>query len=77
MPIYEYRCAACGCKFERLRSMSAADSPTTCPDCGGSSAERLLSRFAALSKGDGGTTTSIGGGGCGGCSGSSCASCGS
>lgn len=75
MPIYEYRCNTCGCKFERLRPMSSADSPTTCPDCGGSDAERLVSRFAAFSKGNGGTTTSVGGSSCGSCSSSSCASC--
>jgi putative FmdB family regulatory protein len=46
MPVYEYRCAACGHSFSRLfRSMSsvvAAD----CPQCGRPNAERALSRFA-------------------------------
>ncbi|WP_027080789.1 FmdB family zinc ribbon protein [Luteimonas mephitis] len=33
MPIYAYRCAACGHDFDRLQKMSDPD-PDTCPSCG-------------------------------------------
>jgi putative FmdB family regulatory protein len=32
MPLYDYRCAACG-DFRAWRSMRAAAVPTECPDC--------------------------------------------
>ncbi len=75
MPVYEYRCADCGTKFEKLLRISAASADgITCPDCGGS-ARRQLSVFAAFRKGESGQVTSVGGG-CAGCAGGSCASCG-
>ena len=75
MPLYEYRCSGCGSKFEKLMSMSAASNgPMACPGCG-SDARRQLSVFAAFRKGEGGQTTSVGGG-CAGCASGSCASCG-
>jgi|SRR5690554_7963027 len=33
MPIYAFRCAACGHHFDRLQKLSDRD-PDTCPDCG-------------------------------------------
>src|SRR5690554_7757841 len=33
MPIYAFRCAACGHAFDRLQKLSDAD-PDTCPECG-------------------------------------------
>jgi len=33
MPIYVFRCDACGEKFERLQKLSDAD-PDVCPHCG-------------------------------------------
>lgn len=46
MPLYEYRCAACGKRTEQL--VLAGDSATTpiCP-CGSHDLTRLLSTFAA------------------------------
>ena len=45
MPIFEYRCKACGEKFEALQSRG--DDPTTsCPSCGETRLQRLLSVFA-------------------------------
>ena len=42
MPIYEYRCEACGHQKEVLQKM--ADAPlTTCPSCGKESFNKLLS----------------------------------
>ncbi len=44
VPIYEYRCAACGADFEELvRGPSAA---VACPTCGDERPERRLSTFA-------------------------------
>lgn len=46
MPIYEYRCTACGKEFEETRPFSEATAPATCPACGGA-AQRLVSGFAS------------------------------
>lgn len=53
MPIYEYRCDACGKEFEALVSMSA---PTpTCEHCGapGDSVHKKVSAAGFLLKGSG------------------------
>lgn len=34
MPIYEYRCNNCNCKFDQLRKYEHIDQPLTCPHCG-------------------------------------------
>jgi putative FmdB family regulatory protein len=45
MPIYEYRCEACGSRFEKLvRGSSVA---VACPGCGGEKLEQQYSTFAA------------------------------
>lgn len=47
MPIYEYRCLACGKRSSLLiLSQSAANKPT-CKHCGSIQLERVMSRFAA------------------------------
>lgn len=74
MPLYEYQCKDCSARFERLRPAAKSDD-AECSSCGSSHTRRLLSRFAAHSKGDGGSHA-IGGGGCAGCGGGHCASCG-
>jgi len=43
MPLFEYRCAACGKRFEVL--MRRAVTPA-CPACGSESVEKQLSAFA-------------------------------
>ena len=51
MPLYEYRCRACGTRFERIRKFS--DPPLSeCPSCGGE-VEKLLSAPAIQFKGAG------------------------
>ena len=48
MPIYEYRCPACGKRSSRIwmRLPSAADEAAhTCPACGAARLARLMSRF--------------------------------
>ncbi len=44
MPIFEYQCRACGSKFEKIVSSSAAE--TACKDCGSAQVDKLLSVFA-------------------------------
>ena len=49
MPIYEYKCKACGEKFELLRSIKDVDTDIRCPKCGKESPKRLLSTFGTTS----------------------------
>ena len=52
MPIYEYECAACGHRFERIQKFS--DPPVeTCPNCGQAHVQKLLSSPAIQFKGTG------------------------
>ena len=44
MPIYNYRCTACGAEFEQL---VRSDTRVTCPDCKGRKLDRLMSLPAA------------------------------
>lgn len=47
MPTYEYRCEACGHRWEAFQRMS--DDPLEeCPECGEGSAERLISPGGGL-----------------------------
>ena len=76
MPLYEYHCSICDKKFELLRPMSRSDESATCPG-GHEGAKRLISTFAALSKGAEGEVSSVAGdSGCGTCSSGSCGTCG-
>ena len=45
MPIYEYRCPACGNEFESIRPVSRADDPIECKACG-EPALRQISNFS-------------------------------
>ena len=52
MPIYEYRCGACGHHLDALQKMS--DGPLRkCPDCGRSQLKRLVSASRFRLKGSG------------------------
>jgi putative FmdB family regulatory protein len=44
MPIFEFECEKCGCRFEELLSGEAPAPP--CPDCGAPGARRLLSNVS-------------------------------
>jgi len=76
MPLYEFYCRDCEAKFEALRPMSEADEPVPCPSCHGLNTTRLLSLFAARSKGEGGEARSLSSGACSSCTASSCSTCG-
>jgi putative FmdB family regulatory protein len=43
MPVYEYRCQACGRTFDELRPMGAAP-PEACPACGAPGVRRVYGR---------------------------------
>ena len=52
MPIYEYRCSACGHELESLQKL--ADAPlTTCPTCGKETLTKLVSAAGFQLKGSG------------------------
>jgi len=48
VPIYEFRCAACGERFEEL--VDAGTSSRRCAGCGSEAAERIFSAQAAPMK---------------------------
>jgi putative FmdB family regulatory protein len=45
MPLYEYRCGACGHRFEALLVRREEAAPP-CPRCGDPQVEKMLSTFA-------------------------------
>jgi len=47
MPTYEYKCAACGHKFEKFQSITSAPIKK-CPECGKNKAQRLIGTGAGL-----------------------------
>jgi putative FmdB family regulatory protein len=47
MPTYEYRCEACGNKFEKFQSITAAPI-RKCPKCGKNKVRRLIGTGAGL-----------------------------
>ncbi|MDD5476031.1 MAG: zinc ribbon domain-containing protein [Syntrophales bacterium] len=75
MPIYEYRCNACGKEFERLGSMRDRDCDVQCPLCSKVGAEKLMSRCRSKVESSLSDFQAGGGGGCSGCSATSCGSC--
>jgi putative FmdB family regulatory protein len=52
MPIYEYRCGACGAHKEYLQKVGEA-AKTSCPECGSESFNKLLSAAGFQLKGSG------------------------
>lgn len=61
MPIYEYRCTACGYQKDHLQKMS--DAPlTTCPSCGAETYSKQLSAAGFQLKGNGWYATDFKGG---------------
>jgi putative FmdB family regulatory protein len=67
MPLYEYRCSACGQRFEVLQRMGEGAEGVDCPRCGERAAEKLLSTFAASTASAGSAAGPACGGGGGGC----------
>jgi putative FmdB family regulatory protein len=77
MPIYEYRCRACGHTSEELRAPDRADAPVDCV-CGEADTVRLPSLVARSGAGAVGSELPMAGGGAGaagaggGCCGGGC-----
>ena len=46
MPVFEFRCADCGKKFQTLVGVVAVSDDEKCPHCGSSNTSKLVSRFA-------------------------------
>lgn len=53
MPIYEYKCDACGGVFERIVFASDKDDPVECPACSKRKTRRQLSSFSCGSGSEG------------------------
>ncbi len=64
MPIYEYRCDACGFQKEHLQKMNDPVL-TACPECGKDSYQKLLSAAGFQLKGSGWYATDFKGGAAG------------
>jgi putative FmdB family regulatory protein len=47
MPIFEYRCADCGTRFEKLIRRSSDTDALECPSCGQKHLNQELSTFSA------------------------------
>ena len=60
MPIYEYRCTACGEELELMQSIKA-EPAKTCPACGADALRRLISSTSFVLKGSGWSQTDYGG----------------
>jgi putative FmdB family regulatory protein len=52
VPLYEYQCPKCGCRFERIQKFSDPD-PKKCPNCGAGKVQRMLHAPAVQFKGTG------------------------
>ena len=74
MPIYEYVCPGCECKFELLRPLSKSTESASCPRCH-KTAERVLSTFACFSTDNSGMTSALGGNPCASCGATGCDTC--
>jgi len=76
MPIFEYECARCEHRFEKL--VFGSGTTITCPECGAGEVEKVPSVFGFASKGAGGSrqfTGSTGSSACASCSSGNCKSC--
>jgi len=71
MPVYEYRCTACGREFEKLVFSTAR--AVACPGCGGAEVVRRPSVFGM----SGVEHQTVSSSACTSCSKGSCAGCGS
>ena len=57
MPLYEYQCPDCGRVFEVFTQRLKSSIIPSCPGCGQTNVERLLSPFAGKASGDCGTSS--------------------
>jgi len=74
MPIFEFRCQACGREFEKL--IFGGDPEVECPACGQKGAEKLMSACAAKVGYKFTAASNPKGPSCTGCAATSCSTCG-
>jgi len=76
MPIYEFRCADCGTRFEALCRIGSSGEDLNCPQCQGISLQRLMSTFFSRGSSNGDhERTGASSSKCAGCSSHACATC--
>jgi putative FmdB family regulatory protein len=71
MPIYEFVCGKCGCRFESLVRMGG-EKGVCCPECGASEVRKRVSAFGI---GGGANRVKTASSSCGTCSSHSCSTC--
>ena len=59
MPLYEYRCEACGVTFEKLLPRAESQKKVPCPQCGSVRVRRLFSGFAIGKSGSSTSSSSV------------------
>ncbi len=59
MPLYEYRCKKCNQLFELMRPVAKADARARCTQCQSTAVKRVLSRFAVVGAGEGGSSADL------------------
>jgi putative FmdB family regulatory protein len=60
MPIFEFRCAECGERFEKLFMTSEDSMEMACPQCNGENLERVISKTSyTIGAGPGGNQPRI------------------
>lgn len=72
MPIFEFDCADCRERFERLVPCSSDLSEVSCPKCSSKNVRKLVSAFGI---GGGSSKLKGGGSGCHSCSSKNCSTC--
>ena len=78
MPFYEFKCSACGERFEKLCSMGDNGENLACPKCGVKKPLRVFSTFSSSGGDRGSTGLSSNSGGsskCSSCSSGNCSTC--
>ncbi|MBI4744106.1 MAG: zinc ribbon domain-containing protein [Actinobacteria bacterium] len=71
MPVYEYKCKACGKVFDVLTSFNNLDKKAACEFCGSKRTVKLISGFAFKSEGKMSSSSKS----CTTCSATSCSTC--
>jgi putative FmdB family regulatory protein len=62
MPIYEFRCQACGRVFEHLALRQGEKGQAQCPGCGGEELARVMSACSSVVEGGSGSAGQPAGG---------------
>ena len=70
MPFYEFKCTACGQRFENLCSMGDNGENLACPKCGVKKPQRIFSGFSSLGGNKEGGSSK-----CSSCSSGNCSTC--